>query len=265
MAIKRRKLALMDVGHGVARQRWKLLMKNLPRAVAALSMLGLTTCSDALKPDVQFLASNVYFIVGGQDITIPVVAIRGPDHTFNLGGRPKPKKSLRQTLESEASDPRNPMKKDSLDLSVRQYQYAYEHLESTKICALLTRTWSQAVCRGEHRGLLRRMPEKFDLVDRAKLDLLRNHITVGRERRYDQVRNMAIQPGVTEIGCDRGSRFCTAMVEALPGLLAVWTVWSDETTGATAESMAATQGASIVQFVRRALGPVEDLSLVDAD
>jgi hypothetical protein len=259
MAIKRGKLALMDVGHGVARHCRKLLVKNLPRAVAALSMLCMTTCSNSLKPDVQFLASNVYFIVGGQNITIPVVAIRGPDHTFDLGGRPKPQKSLRQTLESEASDPRNPMKRDSLDLSVRQYQYAYEHLESTKICALLTRTWSQAVCRGEHRGLLRRMPEKFDLVDRAKLDLLRNHIE------YDQVRNMAIQPGVTEIGCDRDSRFCTAMVEALPGLLAVWTVWSDETTGATAESVAATQGASIVQFVRRALGPVEDLSLVDAD
>jgi len=64
-------------------------VKNLPRAVAALSMLCLTTCSDSLKRDVQFLASNVYFIVGGQDITIPVVAIRGPDHTFDLGGRPK--------------------------------------------------------------------------------------------------------------------------------------------------------------------------------
>ena len=29
------------------------------------------------------------------------------------------------------------------------------------------------------------------------------------------------QPGVTEIGCDRESRYCTAMVEVLPGLMAV--------------------------------------------
>jgi hypothetical protein len=48
-------------------------------------------------------------------------------------------------------------------------------------------------------------------------------------------------------------------------LLAVWTVWSDAKTGATVVSVVAAQGAAIVQFVRRALGPVEDRSLVDAD
>jgi hypothetical protein len=244
---------------------WKPLMKNLPRALGAavLSILCATMCSRA--PDVQFLASDIYFMIGGQFVTIPAIAIRGPDHTFDLGGRPRPEKSLKEKLKSEASDPRNPTKMDHLNLSVRQYRYAYERLEMTNICALLTRKWSQAVCRGEHLGLLGRLPEKFDLLDSTKLDLLMNHWTVGKEREYDQVKNMAAQPGVTEIGCDRESRFCTAMVEALPGLVAVWTVWSDERTGGTAEAMADTQGAAIVQFVRRALGPVEDSTLVNAD
>jgi len=55
------------------------------------------------------------------------------------------------------------------------------------------------------------------------------------------------------------------MVEVLPGLLAVWTVWSDAKTGDSPEEMANTQGAAIVQFVRRALGSVEDPTLVNAD
>jgi len=238
---------------------------SLAVAAAALSMLCLTQCSESpLPPDVQFLASDTHFTIGDRHIVIPPVAIRAPGHTFDLSGR-RPERSLKERLKLEASDPSHPMKMDKLDLIIREYQYAGQHLGSINICFLLTRKWSQSLCRGEHRGLLRRLPEKFDLLDRVKLDLLMNHWTVGKERQYDQVKNMAIQPGLTEIGCDRGSPFCTAMVEVLPGLLAVWTVWSDEKTGGTAEEMAHTQGAAIVQFVRRALGPAEDPTLTIAD
>ena len=242
-------------------------MENLPRTIAAavLSLLSVTECSESPSPpDVQFLSSDYHFTVGGQHIVIPAVAIRGPDHVFDLGRR-KPEKSLKERLKLEASDPSNPMRMDKLDLIIREYQYTGEHVASRNICPLLTRKWSQSLCRGQHRGLLKRLPEKFDLLDHVKLDLLRNHWTVGKERQYDQVKNMAIQPGVTEIGCDRQSRFCTAMVEVLPGLLAVWTVWSDAKTGDSPEEMANTQGAAIVQFVRRALGSVEDPTLVNAD
>jgi hypothetical protein len=172
--------------------------------------------------------------------------------------------SLKEKLKSQASDSSNPMRMDRLDLMIREYKYTGEHLASLNICPLLTRKWSQSLCRGQHRGLLKRLPEKFDLLDRGKLDLLRSYWTVGKERQYDQVKDMAIQPGVTEIGCDRESRFCTAMVEVLPGLLAVWTVWNGGT-GGTAQEIADTQGGAIVQFVRRALGPVEDPTLVDAE
>jgi hypothetical protein len=238
-------------------------MTILPRAVAAFSLLCGAACSESpSRPDVQFLASDAHFTVGGQSIVVPAVAMRGPDHTFDLRGR-KPKTSLQERLKSEASDPSNPMKADKLDLSIRQYQYTGEHLASLDICPLLRRKWSQSLCRGQHRGVLGRLPERFDLLARAKLDLLANHWTVGKERRYDHVKDMAIQLGVTEFACDRESRFCTAMVEVLPGLLAVWTVWGDETSGGPAERMADTQGAAIVQFVRRALGPVEDATLVD--
>jgi hypothetical protein len=53
------------------------------------------------------------------------------------------------------------------------------------------------------------------------------------------------------------------MVEAQPGLLAVWTVWSRD--GETADQRAERQGLAIVEFVRRGIGPIEDKTLATAD
>jgi hypothetical protein len=243
-------------------------MKNIHRVVvaAALSVLGfalLGRSASPSPPDVRFLASDVHFMIGGQHIVIPAVAMRQPDHTFTLsGGRGE---SVKEKLQTKASDPAEPLKMEKIDLLIREYHYTGEHIASRGICPLLKRKWSETLCRGQHHGLLSRLPEKFDLLDRARLDLLKSESTVGREWRYDQVKNMALRPGVTETGCDGQSPYCTAMVEVLPGLLAVWTVWSDEKTGSTAQQMADTQGSAIVQFVRRAIGPTEDPTLVNTD
>ncbi|MDO9413828.1 MAG: hypothetical protein Q7T81_14770 [Pseudolabrys sp.] len=241
-------------------------MKYLTRPIAAvLSMLSIAACSDSpATPDVQFFASNLHFVVGGHRITVPAVALRGPGHIFDLN-RGRPEKSLQETLKLEASDQDHPVAMDKLDLVIRQYQYTGESLASLYICPRLNRMWSQVQCRGKQRGLLKRLPEKFDLLDSGKLDLLRNHWTVGRESKFDQVKDKSVELGTTEIGCDRQSPYCTAVVAVLPGLLAVWTVWGDEKSGITAEQMALTQGGAIVQFVRRSLGPTEDPTLVDAD
>lgn len=241
-------------------------MKDLLRVVVAigLSVLGLALpgCSPS-QPDVAFLASDVHFGIGGQHIVLPAVAMRQPDYVFKLtGGRSE---NVKEELQIKGSDPAEPMKMEKADLLIRQYQYTGEQLASLGICPLLKRKWSQTLCRGQHQGLLGRLPEKFDLLDRGRLDLLKSAFAVGKERQYDQVKDMALRPGVTEIGCDKLSQFCTATVEVLPGLLAVWTVWSNEKTGSTAEQMADTQGTAIVQFVRRAIGPAEDPSLVNAD
>lgn len=233
-------------------------------AVSVLLIGGISGCSEALPPppDVQFLASDLHFTIGGHHIVTPAVAIGRPDQTFDLNRR-KPERTMKEQLTSEASDSNRPMRTDKLDLSIREYQYYGENPGSSKICPHLTRKWSQAVCLGAHGGLLRRLPERFQLLDRSKLELLKYHWTVGKERQYDQVKDMELRPGITEIGCDRESKFCTAAVDVLPNLLAVWTVWSNAQTGVTAQAMANEQGAAIVQFVRRALAPVEDPTLAD--
>lgn len=48
------------------------------------------------------------------------------------------------------------------------------------VCALLKRKWSRAVCLSEHGSLLRRLPERFLLLDRKKLELLQDHWTVDK-------------------------------------------------------------------------------------
>jgi hypothetical protein len=139
-------------------------MKRIVRTVAtaALATLCVTGCSER-RPDVKFLASDLQFKVGDEHIVVPAVALRGPDHAFDLSGR-KPERSLKETLKSEAGDPKNPMKMDKLDLIVREYQFTGEWAASIAICPLLKRNWSRALCLGQHRGLLRRLPQKFDLL-----------------------------------------------------------------------------------------------------
>lgn len=233
-------------------------ISRIGKSTALLVLGGLSLLACSKSPDVTHLASDAHFLIAGHKIVVPIVAIRGVDHTFNIGnGQPDRTK--------KASNPGAPTKLERLNLQIRQYRYAGELTASAAICPLLKRKWSETWCRGQARGLLGRLPEKFDLLDRSRLDDLKHYRTVGGELAYDQVKDMVIRPSVTEIGCDARSLFCTAMVEVSPGLLAVWTVWSDEKTGHKAEQMAETQGTAIVQFVRRAVGPIEDSTLVDAD
>ena len=139
-------------------------MKDISRVVgaAALSLLGfaMTGCSESRPPpDVPFLASDTHFMIGGQHIVIPVVAMRQPDHTFNLARGQS--ENIKEKLQTKARDPNEPMKLEKLDLLIRQYQYTGEHLASLGICPLLKRKWSETLCRGQQRGLLSRLPESF--------------------------------------------------------------------------------------------------------
>jgi hypothetical protein len=146
-------------------------MKILRVVVAAgLSVLGLAGCFPS-QPDMAFLALDVHFGIGGQHIVLPAVAIRQPDHVFKItGGRSE---NLKEVLQTKADDPAEPMKIEKIDLLIRQYQYTGEQVASLGICPLLKRKWSQTLCRGQHQGLLGRLPEKFDLLDRGRLDLLK--------------------------------------------------------------------------------------------
>jgi hypothetical protein len=238
-----------------------IVVAGVSALIAALAWIVISPPGPR-PPDINFLASDAHFSLAGLHFVVPVVALRGPGHVFDLSGRRT--RSLADDIREQARDPAKPKPMDHIDFFIGEYRYTGEHVASVGICPRLTRRWSQVLCRGDHKGLLRRLPEQFDLFDRSKLDLLRNYGTVGGERKYDQIRNM-IQAEQVGMGCDRDTKFCTAAIEAQPGVVAVWTVWSNEQTGVTARQMADTQGPAIVQFVRRAIGEVEDLTLPDVE
>ncbi len=214
------------------------------------------------KFDIQFLASDLHFTIGGHYVVVPAIDVDAPDRTFDLKGGDSGL-SRKDRLKKDALDSVKPAPAESLGLRIKPYKADYSELR--EVCALLKRNWSRAVCLSEHGSLLRRLPERFLLLDRERLELLQHYWTVGKERQFDQVKDLALEPGVTEIGCDKESIYCTAAVEVLPGLLAVWTVWSDEKNGRTARRMAESQGAAIVQLVGRGLGKDEDPTLAGAN
>jgi hypothetical protein len=66
-------------------------MKYLPSIVmtaVVLSVLGVAGGSNSqAEPDVRFLTSDLHFVIGGHNITVPAVALRGLGHTFDLNPR----------------------------------------------------------------------------------------------------------------------------------------------------------------------------------
>lgn len=240
----------------------KSVLHILSFVVLALCVAG---CSDKPPaPDVEFLASDFYVSIGGHHLVIPAVAMNRPEreHVFDAAGQ-RLKQNLKETLKAEARDPEKPMPMDRLRLHIAQYNTTGEHLDSLKICALLSRKWSQALCTGQQGGLLSSLPRLFDLADADKLASLYSWINnQGRQRK--QIEDLDPSIGQAEIICGKPPEVCMAIVEVMPRLAAVWAVWGDENTGSTAEQVARMRGAAIVQFVRRALGPVEDTSLANA-
>lgn len=235
---------------------------SIARIAVSLVLLQATACSDEPPPpDVPFLSTDAYFSVGGHRISVPMAVLRGPDHVFTLN-REKPAKSRKEILKEQATNPGLPMIVDHLDLATGQSLFTREFGISDMICPRLTRLWAQLVCRGKETGVLKRLPDRFDLLDRAALDILKTHFLANGRTKYDQVSGMALRLGQTEVACEQSSD-CTAVVEALPGLVAVWAVWSDK--GESAEQMAQRQGPAIVEFVRRGIGPIEDNSLATAE
>jgi hypothetical protein len=234
------------------------------RAITILMIqLWAAGCSDEPPaPNVDFLASDAHFLVASYHIVVPIVALRGPGEVFTIGDKLV---SDSETLKTKAADPNNPMPVDSIALGIYEYKYVRERNESVKICPLLKRHWAQRVCRGDYNVALKLLPETFDLIDRNKVERLKNRGTAGGENQYDQVKDMSLRLGVAEIGCDKASKFCTSAVATLPNLIAVWTVWSDENTGESASQMSNRQGAALTEFVRRAIGPIEDDTFALAD
>ena len=112
-------------------------------------------------------------------------------------------------------------------------------------------------------SLTQSMPENgFYLVDARKFDAFDSHMTVGGERRGDQLRAMRLRIGEVSTVCDRvvpqETRFCTASVRISRDTAAVWTVWDGSDGREPHQEQAQRESKAIQAFVSYAIGPTED-------
>ncbi|MBN8958538.1 MAG: hypothetical protein J0H17_18530 [Rhizobiales bacterium] len=200
-----------------------------------------------------FLSSNRFVEIGGHRFLLPVEAMR--ENTFAV------KSSwLLKRLQAEGVEQSAPIVLDKIDVKILRYIDGRE--EHSRFCEMLTREWAKSVCRGSRSATMRHLPERFTLIDRRKLELMKHYFTMGRENQYDQIRDMTLRRSVPEIGCDKESKFCTAALQVMPKLIAVWTVWPNGKAGWSAEEVAEREGNAVFQFVNRGLVENEDPDLM---
>ena len=241
-------------------------------AAAAFAIASLVGCEPAPPPvDVGFLAADAHFGLGGQRYVLPFVAIERASNPVGYSntafGSPDNDAGPETVLANRASalklagDPAHPFKAGFIQISSERYGYVDK--QGAAVCPRLTRVWARLVCRGEPPGKLGDLPKSFQLFDRAYLNQLRQHFTVGRESRFEQVTPVGLQEGATKLGCDKATRFCTAALALSSNVVAVWGV--EATPTETAAEMARRHGAAICVFARDSIGEIEAFERLVAD
>lgn len=222
---------------------------------------------------IKELASDAYLKVGDLDIVTPIVSLLEPTYayshyTFSLGISASNKKLLleeRQKFKNLSAQSETAPKLDRVQILIRQYQYTGERLSSQGICPLLKRDWARYFCKGEYLEIMHQLPEKFYIIDKNRIDLFNSHYTVGQENVADQIRKLDVNSVKANISCDEDGKFCTAIIPTSPNTLAVWTVWSSDTTVKSAQQMALSQGKAIVAFVEYAISSKPDFKKMQTE
>jgi hypothetical protein len=202
------------------------------------------------QPDPSFYAADAHFEIGGKHLVLPVHVLTGRSQVFGPGYGAY--EGFRETIEGKTRDAARPFRLNKLALRIESYILSGKGRDESRLCRLLSPRW-QVLCEQGNANLAGQLPFTFDVYDRNHLVLLKHSSTVGKENRFDQLRQLTLEPGKTEVACDQGSQFCTAAVEVLPGVVSVWTVWNDPEKQQTARQMARPQGAALVEFFKVAV------------
>jgi hypothetical protein len=220
----------------------------------------------------QELASDAYLKVADLNLVIPIVALLEPryaytPYSFSLGSKKPNKKELEKRAEFKklSAESETAPTVDRAEILVRQYQYTGESISSQKICPLLKRDWAKFFCKGEHLEIMRKLPEKFYVVDKAHIDLFASHYTVGQEVMADQIHKLDLASKAIDISCDADGKFCTAGVKTSSGTLAVWTVWPSVKPLKSAQQVAETQGRAIAAFVKYGISSQPDFNKMQSE
>lgn len=233
-------------------------------------VMGLSACSPERPPpyteaEIEFLATDAHFIVGGVSLTAPYVALSdfvGQKQTFSFdkqGDRKRARERLEEFRKLADHAETAPVL-DKLEIGIGTYGWDDFRPGKIGICGRLSRQWAKSLCDDPWAPLERALPSSFYLVDAGRFDVFRSHFTVNLERMSDQLGQMLLERDKPSLVCDKKpsstTTFCTAALLVDEHLVAVWTAFG--TARETSKQRSDREGGAIAEFVSKALRGRED-------
>ena len=215
---------------------------------------------------IDFLASDSYIIVGDVILTAPFVAL--PDYVFAKPGfsldRAGDRRRAQERLEwfrTSASKAQTAPILEKAEINIRPYGWNDADASYRRICFHLTRQWARSVCDDPWSPIAQSLPT-FYIFDIRKPDAFDSHSGPDGETIGGQLRTMRIEHDAASVVCgsktSSGTRFCTAATLIQQNLAAVWLLSDDMNRGETHLERADREANAIANFVRYAMGPIED-------
>lgn len=242
-------------------------------SIISVMLLAVIWTHDPDQPDAGFLATDAYFLIGGEPVTLPFVAVNritmpqgntNPLPRFRSDARYFETKDYKSKFLELASNPTIPMQVAIIDVFYGVYGTYGEYSASGAICGLLTREWAKQICNNERAGILAHIPSSFSLVDRKSVPTFQNQI-FSRDITTDQIARLKLDTGRPEVICGLEAKSCRGVVAITNELLVIWTVWDSRTQSETATEMGSRQGAALFQLVLNGFGNTEKIENILQD
>ncbi len=180
---------------------------------------------DVDRPDPEFLAHDLHFMLAGHRIMIPAVALAGGgSFPIRLGSesftsihtRNHETNKYKFAVLEKAGDPDNPLQVNRLRVSLHRYETHGESGLSQDVCPRLSQDWSFSACLGELRQARPDLPQSFELVTDG---LLAGRLEKASLLEFALVETAEVS-GIQGILCPDNGNSCSAVFPMAAGVFA---------------------------------------------
>ena len=221
-------------------------------------------------PDPDFLSRDVFFKIGEEVITVPVVAVLDvstpPDNNNPLPrfridpilwgkSRNFANNNFTTAMINFAADPAAPVNVSGIELSIEVYGTYGEYAVSSQICSLLTKPWSQKVCINEFPDAMKTMPRRFRLTTEDGLGYYHRESFSGvtNVRGSDLLEAMGPLSVQVKTACTDEREFCKSAIAVSDDIYAIWSSGCRKLTVESCERANIVKGNAIGDFVQNQL------------
>jgi len=260
-----------EIGFSIGRK----VKTNMIKFAFALTLIILAVTfglvdRDRDIPDPVFLSQDLFFQIGGDVISAPVVAVRDvstpPNNNNPLPGfrtnamlwgtdRSFANNKFKTAMINFAGDAARPANVSSIELSITVYGSYGEYAISRNICSILTKTWSQKVCRNEFPDAVKNIPRRFRLstedgLSRYQHTSFSGVLNVSGSDLLEVISPLNTQ---TKTACTDGQEFCISALAVSNDVYATWLTVCRQLTDESCERANIAKGNAIREFLQNHL------------